>query len=76
MNPLMYLLSDIFSFLGFITIPLSVIIFYQTMLNKTMTEENEDMFSMFAITSMTIFTIIAALPIMALFFWISSLLID
>jgi membrane-associated HD superfamily phosphohydrolase len=69
----MYLLSDIFSFLGFITIPVSVFIFAVTMSNKPRNEKNRELFYASTITGLTIFVVIAALPITAFFFWISSL---
>ena len=76
MNPLMYLLSDIFSFLGFITIPVSVLIFAEIMRNIPRNEKNIELFYASTITGLTIFVVMAAMPITAFFFWISSLLIN
>lgn len=69
----MYLLSDIFSFLGFITIPVSVLIFAEIMRNKPRNKENEHCFFASTITGLTLFVVMAAMPITAFFFWISSL---
>lgn len=72
----MYLLSDIFSFLGCITIPVSVLIFAEIMRNIPRNEKNIELFYASTITGMVFLVIMAAIPITGLFFWISSLLID
>ena len=72
----MCVLSDIFSFLGFITIPVSVLIFAEIMRNKPRNEKNRELFYASTITGMVFLVIMAAIPITGLFFCISSLLID